>query len=443
MSINNSRWICFQIGAREHYAIPRALARRGLLGSLVTDVWTTPDATLGKIPGRTGAIMRSRFETELVNADVHAFNKSFLVFEAAARLQRKSGWQTVIERNDWFQKHAVNTLRMLLDKPAKSNPQGPDSHSTKKTPEGKLNAVDALHKDERNSTVPPVVFAYSYAAKEIFAEARRHGCKTVLGQIDPGPEEIKLVNRIEAEHGAPLTVRPPTEYRERWRDECDLADLILVNSEWSKELVVGGGLSDEKIVVVPLAYQTPGNSNSTTVSREPVPDSFDTTRPLRMLYLGQVIARKGVIELAAAIDSLSDRPVHWTIVGGGDTVLMQRLAGCQNVEVIGQVERESAVEYYRDADVFILPTHSDGFAITLLEAAAFGLPIVASPFCGDVVRHGVDGLVLPDVSEGSIVSGIDTLLGRSVVRGMNEQERTLRTIDDLADDLLTINHEID
>jgi glycosyltransferase involved in cell wall biosynthesis len=52
-------------------------------------------------------------------------------------------------------------------------------------------------------------------------------------------------------------------------------------------------------------------------------------------------------------------------------------------------------EFYKDADVFVLPTLSDGFAITQLEALAHGLPIIATPNCGRVVEQGKTGYVVP------------------------------------------------
>ena len=39
-------WICCQLGAREHYAIPRALSRVGILEALVTDAWVPPTSIL-------------------------------------------------------------------------------------------------------------------------------------------------------------------------------------------------------------------------------------------------------------------------------------------------------------------------------------------------------------------------------------------------------------
>ena len=123
---------------------------------------------------------------------------------------------------------------------------------------------------------------------------------------------------------------------------------------------------------------------------------------------------------------------------GGDAQLLEQLAGFSNVKVTGQVDRQSAVEYYQQADVFILPTHSDGFALTLLEAAAFGLPIIASAYCGEVVEDGVNGTVLLEVSATAIEESVDALVSDpGLVRRYREHqlERKFRTIDDLATDL--------
>lgn len=53
--------------------------------------------------------------------------------------------------------------------------------------------------------------------------------------------------------------------------------------------------------------------------------------------------------------------------------------------------------------MFILPTLSDGFAITQLEAMANGLPVIATPNCGSVVSEGIDGFLVPPRNYESIV----------------------------------------
>jgi glycosyltransferase involved in cell wall biosynthesis len=61
----------------------------------------------------------------------------------------------------------------------------------------------------------------------------------------------------------------------------------------------------------------------------------------------------------------------------------------------GPVSRSGAAEWYRKADLFVLPTISDGFAITQLEAMSHGLPVITTPCCGEVVSDGVDGFIVP------------------------------------------------
>jgi glycosyltransferase involved in cell wall biosynthesis len=70
------------------------------------------------------------------------------------------------------------------------------------------------------------------------------------------------------------------------------------------------------------------------------------------------------------------------------------------------VTRNQAAERYRAADIFILPTLSDGFAITQLEAQAYGLPIISSTFCGRVVESGRNGIILEEPNAASIANAI-------------------------------------
>jgi glycosyltransferase involved in cell wall biosynthesis len=65
-----------------------------------------------------------------------------------------------------------------------------------------------------------------------------------------------------------------------------------------------------------------------------------------------------------------------------------------------------AERLYRSSDVFVLPTISDGFAITQLEALAHGLPLIVTPNCGDAVRHGIDGLRVPIRDPGALADAI-------------------------------------
>jgi glycosyltransferase involved in cell wall biosynthesis len=76
----------------------------------------------------------------------------------------------------------------------------------------------------------------------------------------------------------------------------------------------------------------------------------------------------------------------------------------------GAVSRDRTEEFYRSADLFVLPTLSDGFALTQLEAMACGLPVIATPNCGEVVTDGVDGLIVPASDANALAEAFQLLI---------------------------------
>jgi len=99
------RWVCCQIGARENYAIPRALLRRDMLGCLVTDAWIPPLSLPAKLGGRR---LGDRFHNKLRDARVAAFNSSLILFEMLSRMRGLQEWEAIIARNRWFQRKVVS-----------------------------------------------------------------------------------------------------------------------------------------------------------------------------------------------------------------------------------------------------------------------------------------------------------------------------------------------
>jgi glycosyltransferase involved in cell wall biosynthesis len=163
--------------------------------------------------------------------------------------------------------------------------------------------------------------------------------------------------------------------------------------------LLGEGVAAEKIRVVPVAFESQNHAFNRTY-----PAAFDFERPLRVLFLGQINLRKGVAQLSEAIRLLSGEPIEFRFVGPLQVNLPE------NVKWFGVASRRDVARYYRDADVFILPTLSDGFGLTQLEAQSWKLPVIASRFCGDVVRHGHNGLVLEEVSGPAIAEALQQLL---------------------------------
>ena len=368
------KWLCCQLGAREQYAIPRALYRLGMLDSLVTDAWIPPSSLLAKVCGHSSKF-RHRFQSELRDARVKAFNSSLVLFEMLAGARDLRGWPKILARNRWFQRKVVSFLRSRL------------------------------------STInyQPILLSYSYAALEPFRYAKAHGWKTLLVQIDPGPEEEAIVAEEVARvpHLAAEWQPAPPEYWAFWREECNLADRIVVNSEWSREGLVRGGVPREKLSVIPLAYEEPGVERLAEPRLQRYyPDRFTAERPMRVLFLGLINLRKGVAKLLEAARILRDEPVEFWMVGPVEIANASTVAEVGRVKWFGPATRKQAAEFYKGADVLILPTLSDGFAITQLEAQARGLPVIASKNCGKVVENGLNGIILDEPSAACIAHAI-------------------------------------
>jgi glycosyltransferase involved in cell wall biosynthesis len=346
-----------------------------MLGCLLTDAWVPPSSFLARICGR-GSNLAERFHDELRDERVRAFNSSLILFETLARARGLSGWAKIVARNRWFQRKVVSSLRSQL------------------------------------STInyQPVLLSYSYTALEPFRYAKARGWKTLLIQIDPGPEEEAIVAEEAArvpELGAGWQPAPP-EYWAFWREECKLADQIVANSEWSREGLIRGGVPREKVSLIPLAYEAPEvtGQDSEAGSARSYPARFTSERPMRVLFLGLINLRKGVARLLEAARILRDEPVEFWMVGPVEIANANTIGDVGRVKCFGPVTRNLAAEFYRNADVFILPTLSDGFAITQLEAQAYGLPLIVSRRCGEVVQDNVNGLLLDAPSAEAIESAI-------------------------------------
>jgi phosphatidylinositol alpha-1,6-mannosyltransferase len=118
------------------------------------------------------------------------------------------------------------------------------------------------------------------------------------------------------------------------------------------------------------------------------------------LYVGRLDPEKGLDTL---LEAFRDVPGELALVGAGsDEQRLRALAG-ERVRFEGAKDRDELVDHYRDADVFVLPSRSEPWGMVLNEAAAAGLPLVATEESGaarDLVEEGVTGFRVPagDVS---------------------------------------------
>ncbi len=144
-----------------------------------------------------------------------------------------------------------------------------------------------------------------------------------------------------------------------------------------------------------------------------------------LLFVGRLVERKGAAYAIRAVAEFSEsgRRVRLVIVGDGPeraslTALAESLAVRDRVEFAGALSPADVRERYRAGGVFVMPAVTDwkgeqeGFGMVLVEAMAYGLPVVATRSGGipDIVRDGENGLLVPERDVGALMRGIASLL---------------------------------
>ena len=129
--------------------------------------------------------------------------------------------------------------------------------------------------------------------------------------------------------------------------------------------------TDVNVILLPNCVNIPSPSTTTQ----------NVSNRKTILFIGWVIPGKGISELIEAWSQMNSK--NWTldIIGPGDTKyqshLLQKFKP-NNVNFLGELTHANAMENMEKCDIFVLPSHSEGFPNVLLEAMVRGRPIIAT-----------------------------------------------------------------
>ena len=121
---------------------------------------------------------------------------------------------------------------------------------------------------------------------------------------------------------------------------------------------------------------------------------------IRLLFVGQLAAAKGLPILLQAVSSLDD--VTLEIAGDGpDRKILEEMADVLHISVrvkfLGYQSPEQVGDYLKGADVFVLTSFAEGLPVVLMEAMAAGVPVIAPQIAGipELVQNEYNGLLIP------------------------------------------------
>lgn len=250
-----------------------------------------------------------------------------------------------------------------------------------------------------------VIHCFSGISEELLRVPELAGIPRLLMR---GSAHIRTQARLLAEEeqrtGRPLD-RPTPWMLAREEREYALSDRIVVLSSFARDSFVAQGVPADRLALLPLGVDTARFRPDPVVVEERCRRILSGA-PLRVLYTGALLFRKGMLDFASVVRELRDEAFCFRLVGTAAPEVSGLLLELgQGATLVAKVPQHELPHAYAHADLYLFPTIEDGFAVVLAQAQASGLPILTTTNCSgaDLVREGETGWVLPIRSPAAFV----------------------------------------
>ncbi|AFY59071.1 glycosyltransferase [Rivularia sp. PCC 7116] len=171
---------------------------------------------------------------------------------------------------------------------------------------------------------------------------------------------------------------------------CD--KFIVLSKNWEEYYTHNLGLKKQQVVVLPNPTELPIQ----------IPNRIHTSS-IKFGFCGRIGSRKGTFDLIQAFatmpQSLRERS-ELIIAGDGDIEpacrLVEKLEIKDRVRFLGWIDSQAREKLLTDIDIFVLPSYNEGLPMALLEAMAWGLPVVVTPVGGipELITSAENGLLV-------------------------------------------------
>ena len=352
----NKKVVTCHAGARDGYHLSIAMEKAGLLNCLITDLF---------LPKFLGEFIQKKYSNELPFDRVKNIYSNVI----KQKLFNYSYYETDNIISDYALKAAIKT----------------------------------------NSNL----FLYSYTAKNAFEYVKMNylDTKCFLFQLHPHPISIrKLLNEELAL--VPLASNSILKEPEMCLDESYInhlnaegvhADQIVVASAYTKKTLVENNISTDKISIIPYGV----DSHKFTFK-----EKFNLQNgKIRLLFIGQMIQRKGLLYLFEALKMLNSKNIELQLIGRGviDNTLIDEYRKYFTIDLKVNLRHDELLYAMHKCDLLVFPSLVEGFGHVILEAMSAGLPVLCTPNTAgpDVFVKGIEGVVVPIRNSTAIAEKIE------------------------------------
>ncbi|MGC4055474.1 MAG: glycosyltransferase family 4 protein [Paludibaculum sp.] len=162
--------------------------------------------------------------------------------------------------------------------------------------------------------------------------------------------------------------------------------------------------------------------------KRPADGRREDRAPYRLIFVGRLVPEKGLADLLTAVDGMEGVEL-WVVGDGPFRDEAEQMAVGTNTTFWGF--QDDPEQFYRQANLFISPSHSDGFSLVLMEAMSHGLPALVSdlPAHRELSNDGVGAMLFRCGSVPDLRSKIQYLrdnpqaaesLGRAAIQIVDE-----------------------
>lgn len=331
-------------GARDYYSLSEGLYKLNKLNCLYTDFYNNSRL---KYLNKWASNRKSKI---LPPAKVKAINNEFVIYRLKQRIVKQNSFDNW---TSWGKKLSISALKDMKQQPYNTN-----------------------------------VWGFTCANLETIKYANESGGVSIHTQIDGGLGYYLIKKKAWEKYPFAETkpIQPSSIFLDRVEEELSLAKQIIVNSNYIKQLLEEqySFLVAKKVHVLPLAFD---NYLLQDISTKYIKKDQE----ISILWVGNINIMKGFVNYYEAAKTLAGKGFRFIAAGHSHLTSSFFDEASKYITFVGKLNKTKLYELYNTSHVFLFPSLCDSFGIVQLEAMNFGLPVIATRNCGDVVTDGYNG----------------------------------------------------